>query len=125
MLNSKRKKQFVFFFVCLLAGIILNGQETTVKYQSTSAVIANPERGWYDQYSSHSGGSTLGTLYKSLKAVELRNNREKDRITLILRLFYLHEFLNESAVSPEYLAKMQADFDSVRVAGIKCIVRFA
>ena len=44
---------------------------------------------------------------------------------MILRLFYLHEFLNESAVSVEYLAKMQADFDSIRAAGIKCIVRFA
>jgi hypothetical protein len=125
MLKNKKRKLFVLFFVCLLAGIILNGQETILKYQSTSAVITNPERGWYDQYSSHSGGSTLGTIYKSLKAVELRNNREKDRITLILRLFYLHEFLNESAVSVEYLAKMQADFDSVRAAGIKCIVRFA
>ena len=125
MLNNKRIKQFVLYFVCLITGTMLNGQQTTLKYPSTSAVIANPERGWYDQYSSHSGGSTLGTTYKSLKAIELRNNRERDRITLILRLFYLHEFLNESAVSPEYLVKMQADFDSVRAAGIKCIVRFA
>jgi hypothetical protein len=125
MCNSKGINQFMLFIACLLISTILNGQETTLKYQSTSAVITNPERGWYDQYSSHSGGSTLGTIYKSLKAVELRNNREKDRITLILRLFYLHEFLNESAVSAEYLAKMQADFDSVRAAGIKCIVRFA
>jgi hypothetical protein len=125
MLNTKKMKHFVLYVVCLLAGTIGNGQETTLKYQSTSAVITNPERGWYDQYSSHSGGSTLGTIYKNLKAVELRNNREKDRITLILRLFYLHEFLNENAVSVEYLAKMQADFDSIRAAGIKCIVRFA
>jgi hypothetical protein len=125
MLNNKRINQFVVYFVCLLAGITLSGQDKTLTYQPTFAVIANPERGWYDQYSSHSGGSTLGTIYKSLKTVELRNNREKDRITLILRLFYLHEFLNENAVSADYIAKMQADFDSIRAAGIKCIVRFA
>jgi hypothetical protein len=125
MCNNKGIKQFMLLIAWPLICTILYGQQTTIKYQSTSAIITNPERGWYDQYSSHSGGSTLGTLYKSLKAVELRNNREKDRITLILRLFYLHEFLNENAVSAEYLAKMQADFDSVRAAGIKCIVRFA
>jgi len=104
---------------------VLCGQEKTINYQSTSAPITNPERGWYDQFSSHSGGSSLGTVYKSLKASELRSNREDDGITLILRLFYLHEFLEQTSVSEAYLEKMQADFDSVRSAGIKCIVRFA
>lgn len=113
-----------FFFFFLIPALAI-AQEAIIEFPSTSAPLSNPERGWYDQYSSHSGGSTLGTVYKSLKATELRNNREKDGITLILRLFYLHEFLEQNSVSEDYLGKMQADFDSVRAAGIKCIVRFA
>jgi hypothetical protein len=104
---------------------VLRGQPTTHTYQSTSAVIANPERGWYDDYYSYSGGAHLGTIYKPLKATEMIKNREQDKITLILRLFYLHEFLEQDEVSPEYLARMQSDFDSVRAAGVKCIIRFA
>ncbi|MEX0987706.1 MAG: DUF4832 domain-containing protein [Bacteroidales bacterium] len=108
------------FFVTLLAG-----QEVTVRYQPSDAHIANPERGWYDQYTTHSGNTTLGTSYIPLNASNIRDNREQDNITLILRLFMLHEFLEEPAVSVAYLEKMQADFDSIRAAGVKCIVRFA
>ncbi|MFH0758964.1 MAG: DUF4832 domain-containing protein [Bacteroidota bacterium] len=115
----------VFLATGVVMTVALPGQSTTHVYQSTSAVIANPERGWYDDYYSHAGGKTLGTTYKLLKAKEMKENRENDKITLILRLFYLHEFLEEDAVSQEYLDRMQSDFDSVRAAGVKCIIRFA
>jgi len=122
MLNMKNISTAIIFLVG--AGVLF-GQSTTHEYLSTSEVIANPERGWYDDYYSYSGGSSMGTIFRPLKAYEMRENRENDKITLILRLFYLHEFLEEDNVSPEYLAKMQSDFDSVRAAGVKCIVRFA
>lgn len=105
--------------------VLAEGQSTTHDYIPTSALIANPERGWYDDYYSFTGGSNLGTIYRPLKARDMIDNRENDKITLILRLFYLHEFLELDAVSQEYLDKMQADFDSIRSAGVKCIVRFA
>ncbi len=108
--------------ITLMATGMLYGQTSTHTYHATSAVIANPERGWYDDYYSYSGGSNLGTAYRPLKAKELIENREKDNITLILRLFYLHEFLELDDVSPEYLARMQSDFDSIRAAGVKCNV---
>jgi hypothetical protein len=101
------------------------GQTTTLKYRSTSEVIANPERGWYDDYYSYSGGTSMGTTYRPLKASEMLRYRVEDKITLILRLFYLHPFLEEDSVSQEYLEWMQHDFDSIRSAGVKCIVRFA
>ena len=122
-MKLKLKIRSLVIFLSMTA--VLSGQSTTHMYQSTSAIIANPERGWYDDYYSYSGGSNLGTIYKPLKAKEMIENRENDHITLILRLFYLHEFLELDEVSPEYLARMQSDFDSVRAAGVKCIVRFA
>jgi hypothetical protein len=104
---------------------VLSGQQTTINYISSSSIIANPERGWYDDYYSHSGGSNLSVNYRPLNAKDLIENRENDKITLIMRLFYLHEFLDQTAVSTGYLSKMQADFDSIRAAGVKCIIRFA
>ncbi len=108
-----------------LNGLLLSAQQSTTNYVSSSEMIANPERGWYDDYYSHSGGSNLSTSFRPLSTKELVINRERDNITLILRLFYLHEFLDQNEVSAVYLAKIQADFDSVRAAGVKCLVRFA
>ncbi len=107
------------FLSCILFG------QTKVNYVPTSSVIANPERGWYDDYYSYSGSSNLSGNYKPLHAQELITNRDEDKITLILRLFYLHEFLEQESVSAAYISKMQNDFDSIRKAGVKCIVRFA
>jgi hypothetical protein len=111
--------------ISLLLATSVSGQSSTINYISSSAVIGNPERGWYDDYYSHTGGSTLSTNYRPLSTKELILNRERDNITLILRLFYLHEFLEQPAVSELYLGKIQADFDSIRAAGVKCIIRFA
>ncbi len=118
-------KKVLTLSINLLIVSVLIGQETSIEYVSSSAVIANPERGWYDQYTTHSGGTSLGTSYRSLNADELKSLREDDNITLILRLFMLHEFLEETSVNTAYLDNMQADFDSIRSAGLKCIVRFA
>ena len=123
MKNFKISHLLLILVVSLFTGFV-SGQAKTIKYQPSSALITNPERGWYDQFSSHSGGKVLGSIYSSLKSEVLKKNREEDGITLILRLFYLHEFLEQEKVSEVYLAKMQADFDSVRNAGIKCLVRF-
>jgi hypothetical protein len=118
-------KSAIGLVTALATSPLLPGQSVTLGYPSTRAEIANPERGWYDDYYSYSGGATLGTTYRPLQASEMVANRENDHITLILRLFYLHEFLEEDSVSQEYLERMQSDFDSVRAAGVKCIVRFA
>jgi hypothetical protein len=101
------------------------GQSSVITYTGTEADIANPERGWYDQYTTHSGGASLGTTYHSISTQELRNKRENDKMTLVLRLFMLHQFLEDPDVSAEYINNVQADFDTIRAAGMKCIVRFA
>lgn len=98
---------------------ILEGQINTIKYTTTSAEIANPERGWYDHT------QTVYGSYSPLNAQNLISNRENNNITLILRLFYLTGLTNQDNVPNEYLADMQADFNTIRSAGIKCIVRFA
>jgi len=121
------KRFSVALLLVFLAGAmnIASGQTTVINYTGTEADFANPERGWYDQYTTHSGGASLGTNYNEMSAEELRNKRENDNMTLVLRLFMLHQFLEEPEISADYLSKVQADFDTIRAAGMKCIVRFA
>ena len=45
-----------------------------------------------------------------------------ENITQILRVFYLS---NTGDISQSYLANMQSDFDAIREAGVKVIIRFA
>lgn len=92
-------------------------------------VFSNPERGFFRQMNTHDpyGDKTLAA-YQLLAThpgtATLQCYREFDGITLIHRNFWLSEFVT-STISAEYLANMQADFDTVRAAGAKMIVRFA
>ncbi len=114
----------IIITLCLLNAVqSINAQTTAIKYLNTNSLIANPDRGWYADYYTFS--NYLSGSYRPLNADELRENREQKHITLILRLFYLHQFFESDNVSSEYIAKMQADFDAIRQAGVKCIVRFA
>ncbi|GLY27534.1 hypothetical protein Kisp02_08990 [Kineosporia sp. NBRC 101731] len=90
----------------------------TVTYTAGDAVIANPERGFYKHTETHSTG------YTPLSAENLAGYRNQG-ITQILRVFYLEDFASGAAISDAYLAKVRADLDTAREAGISVIVRFA
>jgi hypothetical protein len=109
----------IILTLALLFSIISFAQTATnVTYTASSENFSNPERGLYHHTETHSTG------YSSLSQSTLTNYRNNEKITLILRVFYLENFRN-SAISQDYLNKMQADFNAIRNAGIKCIVRFA
>jgi hypothetical protein len=90
----------------------------TVNYTTSTANIANPERGLYKHTETHSTG------YYPLSQSALTGYRTNSNITLILRVFYLENFVN-APISSTYLSNMQTDFARLRAAGLKCVVRFA
>ncbi|ESU18807.1 hypothetical protein FCR2A7T_22100 [Flavobacterium cauense R2A-7] len=102
----------------LLFSIIGFAQTTNVTYTASSDNFSNPERGLYHHTETHSTG------YTSLSQSTLTNYRNNENISLILRVFYLENF-RSTAISQDYLNKVQADFNTIRNAGLKCIVRFA
>jgi hypothetical protein len=102
----------------LLFSIIGFAQTTNVTYTTSSDNFSNPERGLYHHTETHSTG------YSSLSQSTLTNYRNNENISLILRVFYLENF-RATAISQDYLNKVQADFNTIRNAGLKCIVRFA
>ena len=105
-----------------LLGVLLffsgSAQTASVTYTASSAVISNPERGFYKYSSAHSDS------YSVLNQTTLNNYRLNNNITLLYRYFYLEAFTT-APISASYLANMQTDFDRVRNAGMKIIIRFA
>jgi len=104
----------------LFIGVYTNAQ--SLNYSQNDSDIANPSRGFYHYTSTLS--SSNPNVYKSLNQSTLTSYRTSEKITVILREFYLQDFINGSPISAAYLNNMQADFDKIRNAGIKCIVRF-
>ncbi|HZC26632.1 MAG TPA: DUF4874 domain-containing protein, partial [Actinopolymorphaceae bacterium] len=96
---------------------------TSRSYEESTAVIANPERGFYHHTETHYRADNSG--YDPLDVTELRTLREQDQITQILRVFYLEKFATQDNLDKAYLDLVRHDFATIRAAGIKAIVRFA
>jgi hypothetical protein len=106
-----------FTLIVIFQFIIGNAQTVTKTYSPSQEVFSNPERGFYKFTSAKSSS------YTALNQSTLENYRKNDNITLIYREFRLESFLN-TPISTIYLSNMQSDFDKIRNAGLKCIIRF-
>lgn len=100
-------------FLCIIG----RSQTTTINYTASNAVISNPERGFYRHTSAHAG------VYNPLDQELITSYRLDNNITLLYRDFRLNDYIN-SPISAAYLANIQNDFDKIRNAGLKCIIRF-
>ncbi len=98
--------------------------QNTVNYIESTDIIANQERG-FQKYSITDANYYSQTNYTNIDDnyyISLRTGNEK--ITVLFRYFLLANYLN-SNISQTYLNNIQLDFDKIRSAGIKCIVRFS
>lgn len=89
-----------------------------VELDPSDEAFANPERGFYLPRDTHSHD------YRPLDGEEMRAVRTERQMTLVYRGFILDDFA-EAPISAAYLAAMAADFEALRDAGMKAIVRFA
>ena len=106
-----------FIIICsLFVGVVVS-QTKTVNYLPTNDVINNPERGFYRSTETHSAS------YEPLDISDLQNYLSNN-FTLILREFFLENFVKTN-ISNAYLSAMQNDFNTIRNAGLKAVVRFA
>jgi len=94
----------------------LDNTVSNITYIASSDVISNPERGFMHLWSVYSEGMpiNLATL----------QNLKNENVTIINRLYYLEAFKN-SDLSVAQLDLIKTDFERLRSAGIKCILRFA
>jgi hypothetical protein len=99
--------------------ITLTLMSQTVTYQTNNSVISNPEKGFYHYTSTGSGGG-----YNLLNQSTLSGYRTNENITVIQRQFFLRDFITGIPITSTYLTNMQTDFNRIRNAGSKVIVRF-
>ena len=109
-------------FILLLCGCFIvsceNERIPIVVYQPSEALFPNPERGFHRQTSCNLGANYEGLDDSMLHSLRTRN------ITLIGRLFYLKEF-RDQPVTTQALEQIDNEFEKIRKAGLKCILRFA
>lgn len=86
------------------------------KYEETSKIFPNPERGFYTARDFRSAASKLSQ-------VEIQASRHQNK-TLFYTGYYLTEFM-DSDISESYLDMMRSNFQILRDGGAKCILRFA
>ncbi|MBF0350750.1 MAG: DUF4832 domain-containing protein [SAR324 cluster bacterium] len=120
----------LFVFLCLLAGCnetdcadvcnqFIGTKTSNSHFKSLSGIdIPNPQRGFYHHTETHSN------QYQLLKIEDLLAYRQEENITLIMRVFYMEDFVN-SDITQTYLDSIQADFNTIRDAAMHVIVRFA
>lgn len=96
---------------------------STYSYTPSTAVIANPERGFYHHTETHYRAD--GSGHVPLDSDTLTAYRTEEQVTQILRVFYLEKFAGSDRIDPEYLSLINSDFAAIRRAGVKAIVRFA
>uniref|UniRef100_UPI004047E03A DUF4832 domain-containing protein n=1 Tax=Mariniflexile sp. TaxID=1979402 RepID=UPI004047E03A len=120
-----KNQLILLFFIVLLISCSSNNEPdkevvddtvSEITYQASTDVISNPERGFMHSWSVASEGAPINLVtLQSLK---------NENVTIILRLYNLASFKN-SDLSAAQLALISTDFQNLRTAGIKCILRFA
>ncbi len=94
----------------------IDNSVSNITYTTSNDVISNPERGFMHSWSVGSEGSPLDM-------VRLQNLKSEN-VTLINRLYNLEAFKN-SDLSTAQLDLIRTDFERLRSAGIKCVLRFS
>ncbi|SDH00439.1 DUF4832 domain-containing protein [Nonomuraea jiangxiensis] len=91
-------------------------RDTTVTYAPSTDDIANPERGFYH----HTGDCDKNDF----SLATLQSYRTNQHISLVMCIFYLSDF-KTAPISQAALDQLQQQFDTVRAAGLKTVLRFA
>ncbi|MCB0032843.1 MAG: DUF4832 domain-containing protein [Anaerolineales bacterium] len=91
---------------------------STVTYIPTTAIFANPERGFYRYAQIDSSDPYV------LDSQTLTVYRQNENVTLLYCLFVLDEFV-EQPISAAFLETIAQNFTAVRESGLKCVLRFA
>jgi hypothetical protein len=89
--------------------------QAAIRYAPDNSEFANPERGFYHQVDCSSG---------PLDPKRLRRYRAMQHDSLVMCAFLLTEAL-DAPISEDKLALLQRQFDLVRAAGLKMVLRFA
>ena len=107
---------WIGFCAALFWATAAMGQVSTATYAPSDENFPNPERGFYAHREVQAEGSPL-------RVADLKAQRSRGR-SLILRIYYLKTFRDKD-LSQKQLDLIRQDFEVMREAGVKCVLRFA
>lgn len=93
--------------------------DKVVTYIPSNEFFANPERGFLIQTYY-----TSGNLSSTLSANTVQKNRQNEHITLYLHSYYLTDYI-ASDIHPDFLARMERNFQALREGGGKVVLRYS
>jgi hypothetical protein len=107
---------FIFNYLFVLA--------QTVNYTASTDIFANPERG-LQKYSITANNYATTAGANNLSVSTLNNwKNSADKVTVVFRYFLMDAFMSTN-INSIYLDNIQTDFDNIRTAGVKAIIRFS
>lgn len=93
-------------------------------YLESDEITANPERG-LQKYSITNSNYYSSSNFSNINVSTIAGWRTgPEKVTVIYRYFLLGEYM-EKEISETYLNNIQIDFDRIREAGLKCLIRFS
>lgn len=95
---------------------------THLTHGASTAIIPNPERGFFQYTETHYQSDNTG--YAALSQSTLATGRSNGR-ALVFRYFYLEKFFALDTIDASYISLVDADLAAIKAAGCKCIIRFA
>ena len=95
----------------------------TRTYTASSAIIANPERGFDQRQDTHFYSDNTG--YDALSTSWLVQNRDNNKRTVVHRNFYMDKYRTWFSIESSYLNRIRTDLQTIRDANMKAIVRFS
>jgi len=116
--------------VCLLCAFFYcsHAQTTRHSYKESKEDFRNPERGFYIPSGTKASNFALldASHLSTYKTQQQQTNSAsyKVNVSLLYRAYELDIF-KDKPLSDDFLANLQNDFDAVRTAGLKIILRFA
>ena len=120
----------VFFLLMSIRGGFApasSRRESVITYKESFEDFPNPERGFYQP------SGTKASKYELLSIDKLKELRTPHQVkgsnyqvvnSLVYRGFLLDSFIH-SPLSNEFLEDVRKDFETIRLAGLKSIIRFA
>jgi hypothetical protein len=108
---------FLIALLLFLCSFRIYSQHYTVhNYSPTSEIFNNPERGFYKYTERRSARGEL--------SVSMLEGYRNEGYTLIYRIYYMGNYVDKP-IAREYLDRIREDFQAIRSAGIKVVLRFA
>lgn len=109
---------------CTAACLFMAASASTVNYTAdNSTIFPNPERGFITMLEKHVTASDPYCVKGNEN--DLDKHMSKDKISLILVLYYLDNFKTTSTLPDAILNAFDEDMQVLRDKGLKCILRFA